>query len=117
MRICGKSGLAYEMCKHLKMVDGLNTYFPEHVPLNETMLETLGEDNGTGLKCLKEETIVKCKQLNNLSKASGKIPVASFDNDEYIHMSVFTSKVHYSATLKRFIVTYDKFEKILDCQF
>ena len=116
MRICGKSGLAYEMCEHLKMVDGLNTYFPEHVLLNETMLETLGEDNGTGLKCLKEETIVKCKQLNNLSKASGKIPVAAFDNDEYIHISVFTSKVHYSARLKRFIVTYHKFEKTLDCQ-
>ena len=116
MRICGKSGLAYEICEHLKMVDGLNTYFPEHVLLNETVLETLGEDNGTGLKCLKEETIVKCKQLNNLSKASGKIPVASFDNDEYIHMSVFTSKVHYSARLKRFIVTYHKFEKTLECQ-
>ena len=40
--ICGKSGLAYEMCEHLKMVDGLNTYFPEHVLLNETVLETLG---------------------------------------------------------------------------
>ena len=86
IRICGKSGLAYEIYEHLKMVDGLNTYFPEHVLLNETVLETLGEDNGTELKCLKEETIAKCKQLNNLSKASGKIPVAAFDNDEYIHM-------------------------------
>ena len=73
MRTCGESGLAYEMCEHLKMVDDLNTYFPEHVLLNETVLETLDEGNGTGLKCLKEETIVKCKQLNNLSKASGKI--------------------------------------------
>ena len=112
----GKSGLAYEMCEHLKIVDGLNTYFPEHGLLNETVLETLGEDNSTGLKCLKEETIVKCKQLNNLSKASGKIPVAAFDNDEYIHISAFTSKVHNSARLKRFIVTYHKSEKTLDCQ-
>ena len=32
-------------------------------------------------------------------------------------MSVFTSKVHYSARLKRFIVTYHKFENtLLDCQ-
>ena len=50
MRTCGESGLAYEMCEHLKLVDDLNTYFPEHVLLNETVLETLGGDNGTGLK-------------------------------------------------------------------
>ena len=56
------------MCEHSKMVDGLNTYFPEYVLLNETVLETLSEDNATGLKCLKEEAIVKCTQLNNLSK-------------------------------------------------
>ena len=56
------------MCEHSKMVDGLNTYFPEYALLNETVLETLSEDNATGLKCLKEEAIVKCTQLNNLSK-------------------------------------------------
>ena len=101
------------MCEHLKMVDGLNTYFPEHVLLNATVLKTLGEDNGTGLKCLKEETISKCKQLNNLSKAFGKIPVAAFNNDDYIHMSVFTSKVHYNARLKRFIVTFTNLKRHL----
>ena len=98
------------------MVDGLNTYFPERVLLNETVLETLGEDNGTELKCLKEKTIAKCRELNNFSNAFGKIPVAAFDNDNYIYMPVFTSKVHYSARLKLFIVTYHKFEKTLDCQ-
>ena len=36
------------MCKHLKMVQGLNTCFHEHVLLNETVLEKLDEDNGKG---------------------------------------------------------------------
>ena len=51
------------MCEHLKIVDGLNTFFPEHVLLNETVLETLDENNGTGLKCLKKETIAKCNRI------------------------------------------------------
>ena len=36
------------MCKHLKMADGLNTYFVEYVLLNENMLKTIGKNNGTG---------------------------------------------------------------------
>ena len=36
------------MCEYLKMVHGLNTCFPEHVLLNETVLETSDEDNGKG---------------------------------------------------------------------
>ena len=38
------------MCEHLRMVHGLNTCFHEHVLLNETVLETLDEDNGKGNK-------------------------------------------------------------------
>ena len=30
-------------------------------------------------------------------------------------MSVFTSKVHYNAKLKRFVVSYNKTDKILNC--
>ena len=114
--LCASVDLHTKCVNILKMADGLNTYFSLHVLLNEAVLEILGEGNGTGFKCLKDETIVKCKQLNNLSRASSKIPVTAFDNDEYIHMSVFTSKVHCSARLKRFIVTYHKFGKTLDCQ-
>ena len=68
------------------------------------------------MRIMVKETTAKCKQLNSLSKASSEIPVAAFDNDEYIHMSVFTSKVHYSDRLKRFIATCHKSEKTLDCQ-
>ena len=68
------------------------------------------------MRIMVKETTAKCKQLNSLSKASSEIPVAAFDNDEYIHMSVFTSKVHCSARLKRFIATHQKFEKTLHCQ-
>ena len=39
--ICWKSGLAYERCEHLKIVDDLKMYFPEHVILYEVVLETL----------------------------------------------------------------------------
>ena len=35
MGICGKSGLGYEMCEHLKMVENLNTLFPETIVLSE----------------------------------------------------------------------------------
>ena len=37
-------------------IQTFNTYFPQHVLLNETALETLGENSSTELKCLKEET-------------------------------------------------------------
>ena len=76
------------------MVAGLNTYFSGLVLLNKTVLEILGENNGTELKCLIEETIAICKQLNSLSNASSNSPVAAFYNNEYIHMSVFTSLVY-----------------------
>ena len=68
------------------------------------------------MRTMVKETRAKCKQLNNLSKASSTISVAAFDNDEYIHMSIFTSKVHYSDRLKRFIATCHKSEKTLDYQ-
>lgn len=64
----------------------------------------------------KRENNMKCKQLINLSKESSKIPAAAFDNDECVYMPVNTSKVHYSARLKRLKVTHHKSEKTLDCQ-
>ena len=70
MGICGKSGLGYEMCEHLKMVENLNTLFPETIMLSENVLESFSNDSGIGTRCLKPETIEKCEEINNLAIAN-----------------------------------------------
>ena len=108
MGICGQSGLGYEMCEHLKMVGNLNTLFPETIMLSENVLESLSSGSDIGTRYLKPETIEKCKEINNLAIANEKWPVVAFDNEGNVHRSVFTSKVHQNAGLKRFAVTYNK---------
>ena len=70
MGICRKSDLSYEMCEHLKMVENLNTLFPETIILSENVLESFSNDSGIGKRCLKPETIEKCKEINNLAIAN-----------------------------------------------
>ena len=70
MGICRKSDLGYEMCEHLKMVENLNTLFPETIILSENVLESFSNDSGIGKRCLKPETIEKCKEINNLAIAN-----------------------------------------------
>ena len=55
------------------------------------------------------------KLINNLAIANEKQPVVAFDNEGNLHMSVFISKVHYNAKLKRFIVSYNTTYKTLNC--
>ena len=93
------------------MVENLNILL-ETITLSGNVLESLSNDIGT--RCLKPETIEKCKEINNLAIANEKWPVVAFDNEDNVHMSVFTSKVHYNAKLKRFAVTYNKTDKTLD---
>ena len=115
MGIRGKSGLGYEMCEYLKMVENLNIFFPETFMLPENVVGSLSNDSDIRTRCLKPETIEKCKEINNLVIANEKWPVVAFDNKDNVHMSVFTSKVHHNAKLKRFAVTYNKTDKTLDC--
>ena len=117
MGICGKSGLGYEMCEHLTMVKNLNTLFPETIVLSENVLEPLSNGSDIGTRSLKPETIEKCKEINKLAIANEKWPVVAFDNEDNVYMSVFTSKVHYNAKLKRFAVTYNRTDKTLDCGY
>ena len=97
------------------MVENLNTLFPETVMLSENVLESLSNGSDIGTRCLKPETIEKCKEINNLAIANEKWLVVAFDNEDNVHMSVVTSKVHYNAKLKHFAVTYNKTDKTLDC--
>ena len=115
MEICGKSGLGYEMREHLNMVENLNALFPETIMLSENVLESLSNGSNVETRCLKPETIEKCKEINNLAIAKEKWPIVAFDNEDNVHMSVFTSKVHHNARLKCFAGTYYKTDKILDC--
>ena len=94
-----------KMCEHLKMVKNLNTLFPEAIMLSENVLESLSNGSDTGTRCLKPETTEKCKEINNLAIANEKWPLVAFDNEDNVHMSVFTSKVQYNAKLKWFPVT------------
>ena len=66
---------------------------------SENVLESLSNGSGIGTRCLKPETIEKSKDINNFVIANEKWLVVAFDNDENVHMSVFTSKVHYNAKL------------------
>ena len=75
MRICRKSSLAYEMCEHLKMVENLNTLFPETIMLSKNVLEFLSNGSDSGTSCLKPETIEKCKEINNLAIANGPFSI------------------------------------------
>ena len=70
MGICGKSGLGYEMCEHLKMVKNLNNLFPEIIMLSENVLESLSNGIDIGTRCLKPEAIEKCKETNSLAIAN-----------------------------------------------
>ena len=79
------------------------------------MLESLSNDIDIGTRCFKPEPIEKCKETNNLAIANEKWPVVAFDDESYVHMSVFTSKVHHDAKLRCFVVTYNKIDKALDC--
>ena len=72
MEICGKSGLGYEMCEHLKMVEKLITLFPESIILSDNVLESLSNGSDIGTRCLKPETMEKCKEINNLAIANEK---------------------------------------------
>ena len=82
------------MCEHLKRFENLNTLFPETIMLSENVLESLSNGSEIGTRCLKPEKIEKCRQINNLAIASEKWPVIAFDNEDNVHMSVFTSKIH-----------------------
>ena len=86
MGICGKSCLGYEMCEHLNMVERLNTLFPETIMLSESVLQSLSNDSEIGTRCLKPETIEKCKEINNLAIANEKWPVVAFDNEDNVHI-------------------------------
>ena len=72
---CGTSSLAYEMCEHLKMVENLNTLFPETIMLSKNVLEFLSNGSDSGTSCLKPETIEKCKEINNLAIANGPFSI------------------------------------------
>ena len=56
--ICRKSGLCYEMCEHLKMVENLNMLL-ETIMLSGNVLESLSNCNDIGTRCLKPETTEK----------------------------------------------------------
>ena len=65
MGICGKS-------VYLEMVQALNILFPETTMLSDNMLEPLSNDSDIETRCLKPETIEKCKEINNLAMANKK---------------------------------------------
>ena len=58
--------------------------------LSKSVLESSSNDSDIGTKCLKPETIEKCKEINNLAIGNEKWAVVAFDNEDNVHMSVFT---------------------------
>ena len=104
--------MVWVMCEHFKMVENLNTLFPETIMLSKNVLESLSNGSDIWTRCLKPETIERCKEINNLAIANEKWPIVAFDNEEKVHISVFTSKIHYNVKHKRFAVNYNKIGKL-----
>ena len=97
IKTCQVSGLKNELCDHLKTVTANQTLFPDPVLLSDNIIDEIG--------VLKYETIVKCKELYEKASLRNKNAVVCFDDGQYKHLSVISSKIHYNAKLGQFIVS------------
>ena len=115
MAICSNSGLKNALCDHLEEVNERAINFPTKVVLDENVLYSMASNREDGECILKDATITLCCELNSLAVANECVPVVPFENNRFLHLSVFSDKVHYKANLRRFVVSYDTESGTLDC--
>ena len=66
-------------------------------------------------KIIKPETAEKCIEILSQASSVSSKPIVKWVFPNYIHLSVFSDKVHYNAKLGRFVVIYNRENGQFDC--